>query len=119
MVSALLLRLPDGYRYKVIFMRRAMPEILASQRKMLVRRGEPADAMDDATMTRLFEQHLTKVTAWLAAQSHIDVLYVSYNDVLQEPVQHAQRVNRFLGNTLDTDAMAGVVDPELYRNRRS
>ena len=119
MVSALLLRLPAGYRYKVIFMRRAMSEILVSQRKMLVRRGEPADALDDAAMTRFFEQHLHKVTAWIAAQPNIDVLYVSYNDVLQDPVQHAHRVNQFLEDVLDTEEMVEVVDLNLYRNRQS
>jgi hypothetical protein len=117
MVSALLPHLPASYSYKVIFMRRTMPEILASQRKMLVRRGEPADAVDDAQMTRLFEQHLAKVTAWLADQPNIQVLYVSYNDVLADPDKAARQVVRFLGEALDVSAMAAVVDPSLYRNR--
>jgi hypothetical protein len=39
-IAALLTDLPSSYEYEVIFMRRAMPEILASQRQMLIRRGE-------------------------------------------------------------------------------
>ena len=38
-ISALLTYLPEGYTYKVIFMRRELSEILASQRKMLINRG--------------------------------------------------------------------------------
>ena len=118
MVSALLVHLPADIRYKLIFMRRAMTEILASQHTMLVHRGEPGDAVDSATMTRLFEQHLTKIMAWVESQPNIDVLYVSYNDVLADPDACAHEVNRFLGGTLDAEAMAMVVDPDLYRNRQ-
>ena len=43
-ISALLKHLPSEYDYRILFMRRNMPEILASQRKMLIRRGENADS---------------------------------------------------------------------------
>ncbi|NIN63275.1 MAG: sulfotransferase family protein, partial [Anaerolineae bacterium] len=43
MIAELLKHLPQGYSYKVIFMRRKMEEILASQRRMLIRREEPTD----------------------------------------------------------------------------
>src|SRR5687768_1736541 len=39
-ISMLLRHLPADHRFKVIFMQRNMPEVLASQKKMLVRRGE-------------------------------------------------------------------------------
>jgi hypothetical protein len=119
MVSALLKHLPPGYQYKVIFMRRNIAEILASQRKMLIRRGEPADQVDDATMASLFEKHLQKVMASIDSRADMDVLYVSYNDVLASPLQHAKAISQFLGGTFDVEAMAAVVDPDLYRNRQS
>jgi hypothetical protein len=119
MVSALLLHLPDDYQYRVIFMERSLSEILASQRKMLVHRGEPTDKVDDAQMKMLFEQHLAKVRGWLGTQSNIETLYVSYNEVLEQPALHAARVNAFMGGALDEQAMAQVVDPSLYRNRQS
>ena len=68
-------------------------------------------------MARLFAQHLAKVMGWLDTQSNVDVLYVSYNEVLANPEAQAERVNRFFGGKLDEAAMAQVVDPELYRNR--
>jgi hypothetical protein len=117
MVSALLEYLPPTYHYKVVFMRRDMDEILASQRKMLDRLGESRGEVDDATMARLFAQHLAKVTAWLERQPNIDVLYVSYNDVLADPRAQAARLDRFFGGELDVAAMVSVVDPDLYRNR--
>jgi hypothetical protein len=110
--------LPGGYTYKIVFIRRAMPEILASQRKMLVHRGESTDAVDDAAMAEMFEKHLRAVDKWLIAQENVQVLYVSYRDVLTNPKEQASKINVFLGGGLDERAMAEVVDPDLYRNRQ-
>ena len=46
-ISALLESLPTEYNYKIIFMEREMMEILASQRKMLERRGKPSNPAED------------------------------------------------------------------------
>ncbi len=116
-ISALLEHLPPGYEYKVIFMRRNMDEILASQKKMLERRGEPTDRVSDEDLTRLFTKHLQKVETWMRAQSNFSVLYVDYNEMLGSPEPFASQVNQFLGGRLDEQKMATVVDPNLYRNR--
>jgi len=116
-ISALLQHLPEAYDYQVIFMERHMPEILASQRKMLDRRGE-VDEMDDEKMTALFEKHLQQVKTWLAEQENFSVLYVHYSEALDDARSQAERVNAFLGAGLDVDKMAGTVDPNLYRNRQ-
>ena len=42
------------YNYRIIFMRRNLNEVLASQKKMLVRRGEPANSIDDEKMADSF-----------------------------------------------------------------
>ncbi len=117
-ISALLTHLPDDYHYKIIFMQSHMPEILASQRKMLVRRGEDAESMDDERMAELFAKHLRAVEQQMAQQENVDVLYVHYSDALQDPQTAAERVIEFLGKDLDVERMVGVVDPNLYRNRR-
>lgn len=119
LISALLKHLPEGYNYKVIFMRRAMPEILASQRQMLIRRGEPADAVPDEKMAAMFEKHVGQVESWLAAQANIETIYVSYNDVVNDPRPHAERINGFLGGLLNVDSMTEVADRALYRQKRS
>lgn len=116
-ISALLEHLPRGYSYRVIFMERQMDEVLASQRKMLARRGEPTDRIDDQEMARLFAKHLEKVRAWLAQQPNFAVLYVDYNQMMADPTPHVRQVNQFLGNTLDELAMGRAIDPALYRNR--
>ena len=118
MISALLKHLPSDHAYKIIFMRRNLDEILASQRQMLIRRGEPTDKVSDEKMAAMFQDHLDKMERWLSEQPNMDVLYVSYNDVLREPGLHAHQVNAFLGDVLVEAKMVDVVDRMLYRQRR-
>jgi hypothetical protein len=119
LISALLKHLPPSYRYKVIFMKRAMPEILASQRQMLIRRGEPTDKVPDDKMAAMFSKHVAQIEAWFADQPNIDVLYVNYNEILKDPRPHAERINTFLGGSLSVQEMISVVDRALYRQQHS
>lgn len=119
MISALLDKLPSDHHYKVVFMERNIDEVLASQNQMLVRRGEPTDAVGDDAMRMLFRKHLRQIGKWLEKQSNFDVLYVSYNDTLQRPRENVEKINGFLGGSLDVDQMVAVVDRRLYRQRRS
>ena len=118
MISALLKHLPPGYTYKIVFMRRKLEEVLASQREMLVRRDKPADATGDPKMAEFFANHLRRVETWLAEQPNLDVLYVSYNELIQDPEPHCAQVAQFLGLPLDSRRMASVVSGALYRQRR-
>lgn len=116
MVSMLLYELPKDHQYQVVFMRRAMPEILASQKKMLLRRDKDMK-IDDAEMKELFEGHLQNMLAWLKTQTHLTALEVWYNDVMKQPAAEAKKINAFLGGNLNETAMVNVVDETLYRNR--
>lgn len=118
LISALLKHLPPTHRYRVVFMQRKMGEILGSQKRMLIRRGEPDDKVADEEMAAIFERHLAQVEAWLDGQANVEVMYVRYDQVVQDPLPHAQGVNAFLGGTLNTEEMARAVDPTLYRQRR-
>jgi hypothetical protein len=118
-ISALLAYLPPTQTYQVIFIQRAIPEILASQRKMLINRGEDPDKVSDAEMAQYFEKHLAQVLAWLAEQKNIQTLYVDYNQMLHDPAPTARQIYTFLGGNLDVEKMVGVVDPALYRQRKA
>lgn len=118
-ISALLKYLPADQQYQVIFLRRHMAEILASQRKMLVRRGEDPGKMDDEQMAALFEKHLQQVEQWLAEQPGISTLYLHYSDVMVDPEDASEQIAAFLNRGLDCEKMALVADPNLYRNRQT
>ena len=117
-ISALLEHLPPEYSYKIIFMRRNMTEILASQKKMLIRQGKPTDKVSDEELAKMYEKHLAKVQAWLATQPNVSTLDVDYNMLLENPRQYLEQIQQFLGTPLNVDNMGNVVDPALYRQRR-
>lgn len=116
-ISALLEYLPADYQYRVIFMHRNIEEVLNSQRKMLVRRSEETEAVDDAEMADLFAKHVAKVKEWLREQPNFAVLDIDYNDMIQTPESYIRMINQFVDNTLDEQAMAKMINPKLYRNR--
>lgn len=116
-ISALLKHLPGEFSYRIIFMRRKMEEILKSQNQMLIRRGEPAGDVSDEEMEKLFNNHLQKVEDWLENQSNVEIKYIHYNEILNDPVPYCKDITRFLGNTLNAEAMSNVVDKSLHRQR--
>lgn len=116
MISDLLYYLPSDRIYRVIFMERELREVLASQKKMLARRGIKDDTNDEE-MENLFHNHLAKLGQWLEEQKNIDVLYLSYNEIIKDSLKNAKVVDDFLGNILNVKEMGKVVEEKLYRNR--
>jgi len=117
MVYRLLYALPPDYEYRVIFMRRDLLEVLASQNKMLERKGKSGGAISDEQMAALFETELGRCETWLAEQQHFKTLYIGYRDMICDSLTQAKKINDFLDGGMDTEAMAAAVDPSLYRNR--
>jgi hypothetical protein len=115
-ISYLLKDLPGDHNYNVLFIRREMSEVLASQNKMLERRGETT-TLGDEQMAELFETDLWRAGYLLKRAPQFEVLELDYRDVLDKPKAAAERINAFLDRKLDVDAMSGVVDKQLYRNR--
>ena len=117
MISRLLLSLPTGHEYRIIFMQRPLPEVLASQDEMLRRRGTYKEGADPAVISAAFEKHLREVYAWLDGKPDVKALRVQYHEVLSKPKEIGQQLAQFLAIPLDLEAMAQKVDASLYRNR--
>lgn len=114
-ISFLLRYLPDTNNYKIIFMRRDLGEVLASQTKMLERLDEPNDTSDEQ-MLSLWKDHLWKVGYLLKHARHMESIEVVYSDAIDEPMREVTRIRDFIGCDLKLKDMAAVVDPSLYRN---
>ncbi len=115
-ISYLLKDLPPDNNYRVIFLRRDLREVLASQSKMLERRAEESGASDEQ-MIEIYESHLWRVEYLFRHAAHLERLDVRYADVVADPRREAERMNAFLGGRLDVEKMVEAVDPQLYRNR--
>jgi hypothetical protein len=116
MVSQLLYHLPPTERYSIVFMERDLEEMLVSQEKMLERLGRKAAPRDE--IRRSFNLHLERLHRWLRQQRNMEVLRVSYNNLLEHPEEQTRLVFEFLKGSVDLDRMVNTVDHALYRNRK-
>jgi hypothetical protein len=117
MVYSLLYHMPPAYQYRVLFMRRKLDEVLASQRKMLNRLGKAGASTSDEKTAQLFRMQLDKFSAWVKEQPNFALLDTDYGQMIENPRPQLEAINQFLGGGLDVEAMCRVVDPSLYRNR--
>ncbi len=116
-ISRLLLSLPAGHDYRIIFMQRPLPEVLASQDQMLRRRGTYKEGANPAAISAAFEKHLREVYTWMDGKPYVKALRIQYHEVVSNPKDVAQRLAEFLGIPLNVEAMTQQVDASLYRNR--
>ncbi|MGH8092737.1 MAG: sulfotransferase family protein [Chthoniobacterales bacterium] len=118
-IHLLLSELPaDGtLTFRVILMRRAIAEVLASQRRMLARDGKPPGAVSDEQLGRIFLGQMEKAEQQMASSPAFRVLQVEHRALLTDPAPIAEQINQFLGGGLNTAAMVAAVDPSLYRER--
>src|SRR5437660_275710 len=81
MVSQLLYDLPSNERYRILFMERDLDEMLLSQEKMLKRLDRPAAPRDK--MKQAYTLHLERLHEWLGQQPHLEILHISYNELVE------------------------------------
>jgi hypothetical protein len=101
-------------------MKRDLREVIASQNEMLRRRQKSKSSVGDQKLSEIFQKHLHAITAWLTKQQKIDVLYLHYHDILEQPLENAYKIQHFLHEvtSIDPESMANVVDRGLYRQRK-
>jgi hypothetical protein len=118
-IAQLLAHLPEGFEYRVLFMRRDLKEVLASQAIMLERQGKSGASLSSSQLEGVFRNQLTQVEAFLEKQPNIQALDVDYAGMVRDPKVWLQQISDFLEQELDIEAMQAVVDPDLYRNCQS
>lgn len=116
-ISWLLKDLPDENFYRIIFMRRDLQEVITSQNKMIVNRGE-TDNTDDAMMVEAYLNHLASVRILSRKKPNFEMIEIRYDQAVSASAEVAATVAGFLGGNLNQKAMAEAVDAGLYRNRK-
>jgi len=111
-IAQLLPALDKGYHYRIIFMLREIHEVLQSQQTMLDKTKSDSDKL-----AQTFQQQLHRIQVWLRKQNNIDVIYVKYQDVIQQSLPEVEKLNEFLEGLLDVQKCIDVVDVNLYRAR--
>ena len=115
-VAQLLMYLPMEYTYRVVFMERDPEEVVRSQRKLLERERRRGGDLSDERLKDVFARQI-ETTKQMLANRNIPTIYMPFAGCIANPAEAAKAVNDFFGGTLDEKAMAGTVDPGLYRQR--
>ncbi len=109
--------LPNNVPYRIVFMQRDIEEVLSSQEKMMRRDGLDPDTIGRDLLFNLFQTDVMDFRRWAEVQGNIQIMYADYRRMIDEPEEMSRHIAEFLGEDLDIQAMASVVDPDLYRNR--
>jgi adenylyl-sulfate kinase len=117
-ISALLTKLPARHRYKIIYMTRPMEEVVSSQWAMLQRTGQKPRS-EKEHLNRVLTAHNEQVLAGIRASGQIDLLEVSFPELVADPSPVLQRLSAFLPGQFHAGPdVVACVKPRLYRNRR-
>ena len=99
-------------KYKVVFMRRDMDQILRSQEKML----EKDQASEREKFRTIYEFHLKKTYQFFKDNS-IPFIDINYSKLIEQPEVELAILKDFCSLNCDVNDLIEVVKPELYRNK--
>ena len=116
-ISFLIKDLPDDNDYRVIFMRRDLDEVLASQNKMIQRLGTEDSTAAQNAMKEAYRNDIVRTRLLCKNRRNFELIEVNYKSTIEDPETTARSVNTFVGGYLDEVAMREAVDASLYRNR--
>jgi len=74
----------------------------------------------DVLPVKLFEAYnkqLKQVEIWKQKEPGVELIYVNYQDVLNQTEAVIGKVSSFIGLDLKASEMLGCVDKTLYRNK--
>jgi len=116
-ISFLIKDLPDDNDYRVIFMRRNLDEVIASQNKMIQRLGTDDSTAAEEAMKEAYRNDIVRTRLLCKNRPNFELIEISYKSTVEDPEETARSVNAFVGGHLDEAAMRVAVDGSLYRNR--
>ena len=106
--------LPEG-KYKIIYSERNIDEILDSMEKMTGEKDKDRSKNKDS-----FQKLNNMIKNKIISRKDVNVLFLKYNEIIKESEKNIKKIISFLKiNNLDVEEMMSVIDPGLYRNRRS
>lgn len=111
-IYRLLQYLPANLDYRVIYLVRDFVEVLDSQQKMLLSRGDAAAQQDRQSILSAFARDEQRILTWLQRQPNFRSLVVPYAQPSPEEIA------RFLDRDLDLAAMRAAYDPSISRSSR-
>ncbi len=111
-VSSLLMHLPQNLEYRIVFLRRPLPQVTHPKRKWF---GDaPAKRRLPRRPCRLFWKHTcARYRHRSEGARESPCTLVDYPDLVENPLRHAHAVTGFLDGRFNAERMAAQVKPSL------
>ena len=116
-ISALLPNLPGKHRYKILYMLRPVAQVVDSQWAMLARQGKLPKS-EKPHLIEAQESHSQQIREVLKKSDRVELLEISFPDLIANPQPILQQLKEFLGEKfLLSPKVEACIKPELHRNR--
>jgi predicted AlkP superfamily phosphohydrolase/phosphomutase/tetratricopeptide (TPR) repeat protein len=116
-ISALLPQLPPRHRYRIIFMKRPVEQVVESQWTMLARYGQKPRSEKDH-LIRTQQTHLEQTLARLRQRADVDLIEIDYPALVADPDSQLPALQAFLGASVPRPAeMKSAIRRDLHRNK--
>jgi hypothetical protein len=89
-ISFLIKDLPDDNDYKVIFMRRDLDEVLASQDKMIRRLGSADSSASEEAMKEAYRNDIVRARLLCRKRANFELIEVHYKRAVEDPAATAR-----------------------------
>lgn len=116
-VSPLLRYLPAVERYRVIWVKRPLTEVIVSQEVMKGKSRESVMKHFPFQLAMDMQQEENRIENWLKMQPHMQYLVVDYYDCLEKSTDVMAQIEEFLQQKLNKAEGAAAVNKKLHRNK--
>lgn len=102
-------KLPKKYRYKIIFIKRDIGDVLMSQETMKKRNNPNYKISYNFSLYKQFEEELMKLDHWVEKNSNIEMLTLDYDQVVSNPLVSAEKMKVFLESKASLDEIMKTI----------
>ncbi len=115
-VAPLLPGLPVGQRYKIIYLKRSLTEILVSQQVMLGKSRHAALKNFPLQMANNLQAQHDRAISWMQQQPHVEYIELDYEQLVGKDKGVEEQLQALL-KEVDFSGIWESVDEKLYRSR--
>lgn len=115
-VSPLLRYLPSNEKYKVLWIKRPLTEVIVSQEIMKGRKREDVMQNFPFQMAVDMEAEEARIKRWISQQGNMQNVEIQYYDCLNSPSEIEKTITEFLGISLKSEGIIAI-DHSLHRNK--
>ncbi len=119
-VSPILVKLTIPFPSRIIYIKRDLQEVIASQQRMAYKNNFlniSSVLLDQKKLLNIFKKHTQQMMKSILHNPNLKLLEVTFYEIFANSENIIHSIDEFLDGDLDKNKMKSVIKPELYRNK--